>query len=191
MNVPENLDQFYWKGQNIIIRTERERDAQAKWEEQFDSESRRLLEDETELPISYEAYVKLFTNCESIDYKSDRISLYIENLDGEFVGWININDLDMRHGTFSLGGSIFRQYQRRGYGTEAAAMILDYCFNELRLHKCNNACLAMNEASVKLHQRLGFREEGRMRETVYFQGEYHDRLLYGMTVKEFHQKNIT
>ena len=87
MNVPENLDQFYWKGKNIIIRTERESDAQAKWEEQFDSESRRLLQDETELPpISYEAYAKLFTNCESIDYRSERIDLYVENFQGEFVG---------------------------------------------------------------------------------------------------------
>ena len=50
---------------------------------------------------------------------------------------------------------------------------------------CNSACLHTNEASIRLHKKLGFLEEGRRRRQVFFNGEYHDEILFGMTREEF------
>ncbi len=182
---------FYWRGKSIVIRTERAQDAEAKWAECFDSEARRLLQYETELPpISFEAYSKFFTDCEKIDLTGNRISLHVDNLEGEFVGWVNINGIDYRNGTFSPGVGIFRPYQRRGYGTEVVQIVLRYCFNELRLHKCSVDCLDINLGSQKLLQRLHFEPEGRVRECLYFDGAYHDKLLYGLTADEFNRWDV-
>jgi RimJ/RimL family protein N-acetyltransferase len=42
-----------------------------------------------------------------------------------------------------------------------------------------------NTASVKLHEKLGFVEEGRRRRRQFFAGGYHDLVLMGMTVEEY------
>jgi RimJ/RimL family protein N-acetyltransferase len=44
-----------------------------------------------------------------------------------------------------------------------------------------------NSASVSLHRKLGFVEEGRLRRHIFLGGEYHDVLIFGMTVEELHE----
>jgi RimJ/RimL family protein N-acetyltransferase len=44
---------------------------------------------------------------------------------------------------------------------------------------------AFNEPSLRLHERLGFVPEGRLRRMIYTGGAHHDVCLYGMTVEEF------
>jgi RimJ/RimL family protein N-acetyltransferase len=36
-----------------------------------------------------------------------------------------------------------------------------------------------------MHKKLGFQEEGRRRRQVFFNGEFHDDVLFGMTREEF------
>jgi RimJ/RimL family protein N-acetyltransferase len=38
---------------------------------------------------------------------------------------------------------------------------------------------------VRLHEKLGFQLEGRLRRVVYTRGQYYDELYYGMTAEEF------
>jgi RimJ/RimL family protein N-acetyltransferase len=42
-----------------------------------------------------------------------------------------------------------------------------------------------NDASIKLHEKLGFQHEGRVRRMVFTQGAYHDSLILGLTREEF------
>lgn len=84
--------------------------------------------------------------------------------------------------------SIFQEYQRMGYAVEAMRLLLHYAFNELRCHKCNTACLDTNIASIALQKKLGFVEEGRRREVVFMNGQYHDEILFGLTEQEYRQQ---
>ena len=60
-----------------------------------------------------------------------------------------------------------------------------YAFHELRFQKYNLRCLETNAAIVRHAQRLGCREEGRIRRAAYTEGRYLDVLLYGLTREEF------
>ena len=92
---------------------------------------------------------------------------------------------DQKNGTFSFGIVINRGYRGKGYAEEAVWILLRYGFWEQRYQKCNSACVHTNEASIGLHKKLGFVEEGRRRRHVFFNGEYHDDVLFGMTREEF------
>jgi RimJ/RimL family protein N-acetyltransferase len=46
-------------------------------------------------------------------------------------------------------------------------------------------CLHTNEASIRLHEKLGFIEEGRIRRNSFQNGQYLDDVLFGMTREEF------
>ena len=179
---------YFWQTDRIRLRPLHPGDAEKKCREWTDTEARRLLEGQLDLPpVSLEAFrTSLIEAC---DFKGDpdRKCFAIETLDGEFVGWVNLFLGEPRHGRFSLGISIFREYQRSDYGAEAAQLILHYGFNELRCHKCNSACLGINTASIAFHRKLGFIEEGRRREVIFMDGCYHDEILFGMTFDEFNR----
>ena len=64
-------------------------------------------------------------------------------------------------------------------------MVLRYYFRELRYQKATVNVFSFNEASARLHESLGFQLEGRLRRTVFTDGELFDELIYGITVEEF------
>jgi RimJ/RimL family protein N-acetyltransferase len=110
----------------------------------------------------------------------------IEALDtGEVVGSISTHHCDARAGTFEYGISIREHYRNRGYASDAICLVLRYYFLERRYQKCNIGVFSFNEASQRLHERLGFQHEGRQRRSTYSGGKYHDLLWYGMTIEEF------
>ncbi|WP_256721809.1 GNAT family N-acetyltransferase [Paenibacillus odorifer] len=57
----------------------------------------------------------------------------IENLNGEYVGGVNLNSIDEKNGTFSIGVQVDRDHRGKGYGTRAINILLKYAFLELRL----------------------------------------------------------
>jgi RimJ/RimL family protein N-acetyltransferase len=123
-----------------------------------------------------------YVGCNDVD---GVIVFAIENLDCDHVGGISLHSRDEKNGLFSFGVIIDRQHRGQGYAEDAVRIILRYGFWERRYQKCNSACLHTNEASIRLHKKLGFFEEGCRRRQVFFNGKYHDDVLFGMTREEF------
>jgi RimJ/RimL family protein N-acetyltransferase len=117
--------------------------------------------------------------------RDDAVALAIETLAHELVGSISAARCDRRFGTFEYGLGIFRPFRRRGYASEAVRLLLRFYFDELRYQKANAGVYAFNEASLKLHAKLGMREEGRIRRAYFSGGVFHDELRFGMTAEEF------
>ena len=113
----------------------------------------------------------------------------IESIEGgDLAGSIGVNNTDSRSGTFRYGVSIDSDFQQRGYATDAIKLVLRYFFDELRYQKCTVDILASNEASITLHERLGFVNEGQIRRAHYSEGVYHDSCYYGLTDNEWRDK---
>ena len=110
--------------------------------------------------------------------------------DDVVVGAITVHDADPRAGTFTYGVAVKRGEQRKGYASEAILLLLRYYFQERRYQKVTVTVYSFNEASIGLHEGLGFQREGRLRRMVYTNGAYHDHLLYGLTVEEFREKHL-
>ena len=118
----------------------------------------------------------------------DTFHFMIETLDGTPVGTIATHNCTPRSGTFSYGIDIAGEHRCKGYATAAIRMVLRYYFDYLRYQKVTVSVHADNEASLRLHEKLGFQLEGRLRRMVYQEGSYLDELYYGLTAEEFHQK---
>ena len=78
-----------------------------------------------------------------------------------------------------------KDYWSKGYGVEAARLLINYGFQQLNLHRISSAAVAFNERSIKLHKKLGFVEEGRLRRAMFKNGQYHDRLEFGILREEW------
>ena len=182
-----DYSRYFWQGKKIRLRPFRRDDAEAAFIASLDSPSRQGLQLGIELPTSV---VGLRSSMEKlVDCKdADGIIIFtIETLEGENVGGISYHSRDRKNGVFGFGIVIDRPHRKKGYAEDALKILLRYGFHERRYQKCNSACVHTNEASIVLHKKLGFTEEGRVRRRWFYDGQYHDEILFGMTVEEFEQ----
>lgn len=108
--------------------------------------------------------------------------------DGALVGCVSTHNVDQVSGTFMFGVSVAAEHKGNGYAGEAIPLLMRYMFDERRFQKCESGVFDYNRASLALHRKLGFVEEGRLRRHLFSGGQYHDEVRFGMTVEEFHER---
>ncbi|TQR46140.1 GNAT family N-acetyltransferase [Paenibacillus popilliae] len=104
---------------------------------------------------------------------------------GDVVGTMEIDGTDPKNGTFDYAISVFPAYRGKGYASDMILTVLKHYFFELRYQKATVCIYSFNEASMNLHRKLGFIQEGRLRSMIYTNGKYHDEVYFGMTKEEF------
>ncbi len=72
-----------------------------------------------------------------------------------------------------------------GYATEASAVLLFYLFDVIQLHKVGLNASTQNHASIAIARKLGFREDGILRENEYINNRWHDHLTFSLLKDEF------
>lgn len=75
---------------------------------------------------------------------------------------------------------IHPDFQHRQYGTKILRAMIAHAFNHLNLHRLEAEVIRYNPAAIKLVEKLGFVNEGCLREARYFDGKYHDIFRYGL-----------
>jgi RimJ/RimL family protein N-acetyltransferase len=106
--------------------------------------------------------------------------------DGRFVGVTSLYSPDLRRSqarfSIVLGDP---EVWGRGLGTAVTRRVVDHAFRNLGLHKVNSDYLEPNAASRAIHERVGFVEEGRLREDAWRQGRWVDRILLSLLASEW------
>lgn len=74
-----------------------------------------------------------------------------------------------------------------GYATEAARAIVGFGFESLQLHRIHAHCIAENSASARVLEKLGMRQEGRLREKEWMHGRWWDVLIYSILAYEYYR----
>lgn len=191
-----NIDytDYFWQDDQIRLRSIRPEDWEFDYMGRFDTPARRLLECTTELPPTMTECRKFAEENAEFLSANGRIMFTIETVEGLALGGINLNSIDERNGTFSIGIVLDKPYRGVGYGTRAMKLLLRYAFLERRLNKFNDSVLEGNIASGTMMEKLGCVREGVRRQVAYIDGKFMDFILYGMTKDEFiaaHQKEET
>jgi RimJ/RimL family protein N-acetyltransferase len=96
---------------------------------------------------------------------------------------IKINEQDARQA--EIGFTLSRQYQGKGFASEAVSRVLDYAFVQLSLHRVIAITDCENAQSVALLERLGMRREGHFIQNVWFKGKWGDEYLYAILKEEW------
>ena len=76
-------------------------------------------------------------------------------------------------------------YWNGGYGTEAMHLLLDYAFNHKNLRRIEAIVLEDNIGSCKMHEKLGYKREGLLRESVYKDGCYKNQVYCALLKSEY------
>ncbi len=83
-----------------------------------------------------------------------------------------------------LGYELAPQAQGSGYMSEALQSVLSWGFENMVLNRVEALIHPDNLASLKIAKRLGFIEEGRLRQVGFWRGQFHDMLQFSLLRSE-------
>lgn len=138
----------------------------------------------TAYPISeyeHEEWIRRITT--SADKK---LFLICDKESEEVIGTIGLKNFDQLNRNVDLFISIgSRQHvstknHSGGYGTDAVATLVKYCFEHLNLHKVSVRVFASNVRAIRCYEKVGFKREGVLAEHHFANGKYEDVIVMGM-----------
>lgn len=108
---------------------------------------------------------------------------------GRMIGYISVSNIDYRNSRADWSGIVIgdKECRGQGYASQAIYLLLEYCFDELGLHRVTGYWLSENTVSLFVGRMLGFRQEGVLRDYVYKSGRRHDVILMSVLKPEFEQ----
>lgn len=109
------------------------------------------------------------------------IQFIICTMEEKPVGSVYLRDIDRVHNKAEYGIFIGEEEAlSKGYGSEAAELMIRYAFEELHLHKLYLRVLAGNERARKSYEKAGFVQEGYFKEDVLLPDGYRDVIFMGI-----------
>jgi ribosomal-protein-alanine N-acetyltransferase len=106
-------------------------------------------------------------------------------LDGALAGQLTVSSITYASlCSASVGYWIGREYAGRGVIPTAVAMATDYCFTVLGLHRIEINIRPENGPSLRVVQKLGFRDEGVRERYLHIQGDWRDHRTFALTAEE-------
>lgn len=109
----------------------------------------------------------------------EKVNLCIETLeDNTLIGIVALRDADPVNARARADIYIGEQeYWGGGYGTDALRTACHYGFNTMRLHSIELTVVEANTRAIRSYEKLGFQTDGRLRQSFFRDGEWHDELL--------------
>ncbi|MDF7637645.1 GNAT family N-acetyltransferase [Leuconostocaceae bacterium ESL0958] len=127
-----------------------------------------------ELSLLYDRHI--------LDQSERRFVIEEENA---FAGVVELVDINTIHRHCEIQIIIDPNFQGKGLAQAGMAAGLEYALDVLNLHKIYLYVDVENAAAIHIYQKLGFQEEGRLRQHYYAEGQYHDSYLMGLFRDEF------
>lgn len=128
-----------------------------------------------------------FTQQLSADRERRAYSIVLK--DDTLIGNCELRKFDHTARSCELGIAIGeKQYWSQGYGGETVELLLRIAFDGLNQHKVWLTCAAFNERGARAYRRVGFREDGRLRDDRFIDGRYYDTLLMSILEDEWRQR---
>lgn len=107
---------------------------------------------------------------------------------GDLAGVISLNTIDWLNYKTEIGYWLGAEFQGLGLITRACRAMIDHAFLDLELNKVEIRCATGNSRSCAIPQRLGFTQEGVIRQGEWLYDHYVDLVLYGLLSSEWKTK---
>lgn len=137
---------------------------------------------------SFESFLRRVKSV--LDEKNDTADLfeiYLSERD-KLIGIVDLHDIDTLNRRCYVKCIIGdRKYVGKKYEVEALRQTLAYCFNELGMHKVYTTAYDSNTGWIEEVQKMGFRQEGKLREHAIKKDKYCDKFVFGLLAEEYEE----
>lgn len=172
------------KGKSISLRLIKSSDIPEYYKSGFESPDEEVLLCTGTKYIPKEEEIRAYV--ERIVEDDSRYDFLIINSKGQIIGESVINEIDVDSRCAHFRIALFKSENcGQGIGAEATKMTLQFGFEKLNLHRIELEVFSFNKRAYNAYRRVGFIEEGRMREAELIDGQYYDVIIMGILHNEY------
>lgn len=102
----------------------------------------------------------------------------------ELLGTIGLWRIIAEHHRAEVGYGLHSDYWQQGIMSEVLAAVLDFGFQQLKLHSVEANVNPHNMASRRLLEKHGFVQEAYFRQNHFFRGQFLDSMIYSLLTPE-------
>lgn len=176
----ERKESLIIEGQSIYLRTMNKEDTDniIKWRNS-DFVRRNFIYQEPFTRQGHENWIKTMIDTGRV------VQFIICTRKGSPIGSVYLRDIDRTHNKAEYGIFIGEKAALgQGYGTQAARLMIDYAFRQLKLHKLSLRVLAENKQARRSYEKAGFVQEACLKDEVFLEGRYKDVIYMAVIHKE-------
>ena len=132
-------------------------------------------------PVSYAAMVRTLRG----QARRGQLLPFVITYEGQLVGQLTVGGIT--YGSLCsahVGYWVDSRVAGRGIMPTAVALAVDHCFLVLRLHRVEVNIRPENAASLRVVEKLGFRDEGLRRGYLHIAGQWRDHRTFALTADE-------
>lgn len=99
----------------------------------------------------------------------------------KYIGNVYLTNIDYINScakTHVLIGN--KSYWGKGVAYRAYLQLIDFAFNERGLNRLESLILENNYGSIRLHEKIGYKKEGLLRNSVFKNGKYNNQLIFSL-----------
>lgn len=105
--------------------------------------------------------------------------------EGQLAGVLGLHYIKHLNKSTSLGYYLGEEFQGKGIMTKAVAFLLDYLYNDLELNRVEIRAAVTNHKSQAIPKRLGFTEEGVLRQDEKLDSGFSDSVVFSLLKDEY------
>jgi ribosomal-protein-serine acetyltransferase len=106
---------------------------------------------------------------------------------GQLAGVVGQHPIDWANRACNVGYWLGAAYEGRGLMTRACRVLVTYAFSEQGLRRVEIRAAPTNRRSRAIPERLGFRQEGVLRDADWLYDHYVDLVVYAMLADEWEE----
>ncbi len=109
----------------------------------------------------------------------DIVSWIVTEPNGPMLGFVGLCRFVPEHRRAEVAYELLPTHWGKGYVREALLAVVDHAFDTLMLHRLEGHADVDNARSIRVLEQCGFSHEARIRENYWFDGRFHDTVIYG------------
>lgn len=170
-------------GEMVRLRAMEPMDAEALWRWNHDPQVMRWMDDG--YPQSLARVSRWLAEERPRNEYGDVLMAVEAQVDDKLIGLVRLRDAEPETGCAELDVYLGeKDYWGKGYATDTVRTMCRYGFHEMRLHKITLTVVTENEAAVRAYRKVGFVQEGRLREVFRRDGKWYDKYTMGLLESE-------
>ncbi|MCI0393920.1 MAG: GNAT family N-acetyltransferase [Chloroflexi bacterium] len=176
------------KGQKVLLRATKREDMLRQWEFENDPEM-WFWDGGTPRPASLEQLLADFDQNAGkgggSNVSDDSALSFAIEADGKYIGHCGLHHFDEVGRSCELSVEIGdKAYWGQGYGRDVVQLLLDYAFRHRNMNRVWLKTHSENERAIRCYRACGFVEEARLRQHIWIDGRYVDRVIMGLLREE-------
>ena len=144
---------------------------------------------ETRSAADVQQFLKMFIDWQQENPRSKYQLAITLSATQQLIGLCGVRKRSANASEAEIGYELAPAYWGRGLATEAAGRLLNFAFTHLHVHRVWATCIPENTGSMRVLERLGLRQEGRLRENRRMKDRWWDTMIYGILDHEWQSTN--